>query len=296
MFQSLLSNIYHLKFFYRLIECLLAFNFCAKLIGKRREIMPNKKSPYTFKNGLKDGLPIGLGYLSVSFAFGVQASMLGIPLLLSVFTSMTNLTSAGQLAGITVMTSAGTLVSLILTMMLTQLVINARYFLMSVSLTQKVDESFTISKRILCSFAVTDEIFAVAMSKPKAIGTRYFYGLALLPYVCWALGTLLGAVAGNILPSEIKEALGIALYAMFIAIIVPPSMKKLGVLITVLLSAGISCAFTFIPVINQLDTGIVIVISALVSAVLMAIFFPVKQESLEDSDNLLEEKSEVENE
>lgn len=253
--------------------------------------MLNAKSEYTFKNGIKDGLPIGLGYLSVSFAFGVQASMLGIPVLISLFTSMTNLTSAGQLAGISVMTGVGTLLSLILTMMLTQLVINARYFLMSISLTQKLDESFTMPKRFLLSFAVTDEIFAVAVAKPKVIGTKYFYGLALLPYVCWATGTLLGAIAGNILPYEIKEALGIALYAMFIAIIVPPSTKKLGVLLTVLISAGISCAFAFIPALTKIETGIAVVISALVSAILMALIFPVKQDDNADSGNDIEDNA-----
>lgn len=251
--------------------------------------MLNERSTYTFKNGIKDGLPIGLGYLSVSFAFGVQASMLGIPVLISLFTSMTNLTSAGQLAGISVMTGVGTLLSLILTMMLTQLVINARYFLMSISLTQKLDESFTLPKRFLLSFAVTDEIFAVAVAKPKSIGTKYFYGLALLPYVCWATGTLLGAIAGNILPTEIKEALGIALYAMFIAIIVPPSTKKLGVLLTVLLSAGISCAFAFIPVLSKVETGIAVVVSALISAIVMALIFPIKPNTEEE--NTAEEKT-----
>ena len=237
---------------------------------------------YTFKNGIKDGLPIGLGYLSVSFAFGVQASIAGIPLLMSVFISMTNLTSAGQLAGLNIIVAIGTL----LEMALTQLVINARYFLMSITLTQKLDGSFSFPHRLLCSAFVTDEIFAVAAAKPKPFGRKYFYGLVILPYIGWSLGTLLGGAAGNILPSFITNALGIALYAMFIAIIVPPSIVTKGVLPTVIIASGISCAFYYLPVLNSISTGIAIIISALVTAMIMALIFPIdKKENLEKGDD-----------
>ncbi len=229
----------------------------------------------TFKNGLTDGLPIGLGYLSVAFAFGVQASLLGLPVLISILISMTNLTSAGQLAGITVISTCGTILEIILT----QLVINARYFLMSISLSQKLDDSFTMPHRFLCSAGVTDEIFAVAVSKKQQLNKKYFYGLVILPYVGWTLGTVLGAVAGNILPTQLQAALGIALYAMFIAIIIPPATKELSVILVILLSAGISCLFYFVPVLfNNVSQGIAIIISAVVSAGIVAFFFPVKQE------------------
>jgi predicted branched-subunit amino acid permease len=237
---------------------------------------------YTFKNGIKDGLPIGLGYLSVSFAFGVQASIAGIPLLMSVFISMTNLTSAGQLAGLNIIVAIGTL----LEMALTQLVINARYFLMSITLTQKLDGSFSFPHRLLCSAFVTDEIFAVAAAKPKPFGRKYFYGLVILPYIGWSLGTLLGGAAGNILPSFITNALGIALYAMFIAIIIPPSIVIKGVLPTVIIASGISCAFYYLPVLNSISTGIAIIISALITAMIMAFIFPIdKKENLEKGDD-----------
>lgn len=229
---------------------------------------------YKFKDGVKDGLPIGLGYLSVSFGFGVQASLYGIPMLMTVLISMTNLTSAGQLAGITVIAAIGTVIEMILT----QLVINSRYALMSITLSQKLDESFTLPHRLLCSAAVTDEIFAVASSKHGHINNKYFYGLMLLPYIGWVLGTFLGAIAGNILPAEIKASLGIALYAMFIAIIVPPSMKSKGVFAVVLLSTAISCALYFIPWFSALTDGFIYIISAIVSASIIAYFFPVKAE------------------
>ncbi len=236
-------------------------------------------SQLNYKNGVKDGLPIGLGYLSVSIAFGVQASLAGIPLILTTLISMTNLTSAGQLAGLPIIALAGTgaMLSLILEMILSQLIINARYFLMSITLSQKLDDSFTLSKRFLCSIFITDEIFAVGASKPK-INVKYMLGLATLPYVGWTVGTLIGAVASNILPSFISNALGIGLYAMFIAIIIPPSIKNKGVTLAVFLSAGLSTILYFIPVINVIPQGFKIIISAVMTAVIVALIFPVKEE------------------
>ncbi len=237
-----------------------------------------EKFKLNYRTGLKDGLPIGLGYLSVSIAFGVQASLLGLPVILTVLISMTNLTSAGQLAGLPIIAAAGTgmLLSFILEMILTQLVINARYFLMSLTLSQKFDKNLRIGKRLICSFFVTDEIFAVGSSKPK-INFKYMLGLATLPYIGWTLGTTLGALAGNLLPAFITNALGIALYAMFIAIIIPPSIKSWGVTLAVLLSAGISVMLYFIPVINTIPQGFKIIISAIVAAVLISLIFPVKE-------------------
>ena len=225
------------------------------------------------KHGLKDGLPIGLGYLSVSFAFGVQASLLGVPVFMALFISMTNLTSAGQLAGLTIIASVGT----ILEMILTQLVINARYFLMSITLSQKLDKGFNFPHRLLASAFITDEIFAVAAAKPCELNKKYYYGLVIFPYVGWSLGTLLGALAGDVLPSQITNALGIALYAMFIAIIVPPSIKNFGVLAAVILSAGISCAIFFIPVFSGISSGLAVIISAIVASAIIALVFPIKQ-------------------
>ena len=234
--------------------------------------MQDKKLRLKFKNGLRDGLPIGLGYLSVSFAFGVQASILGIPFYMSLFISMTNLTSAGQLAGLTVIASVGT----ILEMILTQLVINARYFLMSITLSQRLDDQFKLRHRFLFSAFITDEIFAVASSKPTLINKKYFFGLVILPYIGWSTGTLLGALAGSSLPVQITNALGIALYAMFIAIIIPPSISCKGVLPALLIAAGLSCALYYIPLFSTLSDGIKYIISALVSALVVAKFFPIE--------------------
>ena len=188
---------------------------------------------------------------------------------------MTNLTSAGQLAGVTIMSALGSFVELILA----QLVINARYFLMSVSLSQKLDGSFSLPMRLICSVGITDEIFAVASSKKQVLNPKYFLGLMLLPYVCWATGTAMGALIGNVLPTYVNACLGIALYAMFIAIIVPPSIKSLGVTIVVLLSTALSCAFHFIPELSAIPSGFTVIICALVGAGIVAAIFPIKEDS-----------------
>lgn len=232
-----------------------------------------KSNKLGFKNGLKDGLPIGLGYLSVAFAFGVQASIASLPFFMSVFISMTNLTSAGQLAGLTVIATLGT----VLEMILTQLVINARYFLMSITLSQKLDGSFTLGHRLLCSAFVTDEIFAIASAKPNTLNRVYFYGLVILPYAGWTLGTLFGSLAGDILPEIVTNSLGIALYAMFIAIIIPPALNTRGVLPAVIFGAGLSCAIYYIPFFSGLSTGLSVIISAIVSAGITAFIFPIKE-------------------
>ena len=232
----------------------------------------SKNDALKFNTGLKDGLPIGLGYLSVSFAFGVSASILQVPLLITLLLSMTNLTSAGQLAGLEIIAVLGSFIEIILT----QLVINSRYFLMSLSLSQKVDSSFTFSKRLIASTFITDEIFAVAHSKTQNINFTYFMGLVIFPYFGWALGTLLGAIAGNVLPIIIVNALGIALYAMFIAIIIPPATKEFGVFIAVLLAAGVSSCFYFIPLLQKVSTGISVIISAVLVSVITAAIFPIK--------------------
>lgn len=238
-------------------------------------------SPYGYKNGFCDGIPIGLGYLSVSFGFGITAVNEGLWLLEAVLISMTNLTSAGQLAGVKVIVALGSLIE----MVLTQVVINLRYSLMGITLTQRLDQRCTTPQRLLMSFGLTDEIFAVASSKPYPVGPRYFYGLMTAPYIGWALGTLLGAWAGNILPNEIRQAMGIMIYAMFVAIILPPMKKKRGVLFAVLLASSFSCCMHYIPFLSKISSGFAIIISACLAAILMAIFCPVEDEERESAES-----------
>ena len=155
------------------------------------------------KAGLRDGIPIAAGYFSVSFTFGMLAVQDGMSPFHAVLISLLNLTSAGQFAGLTVIVSGASL----LEMALTQLVINIRYALMSVSLSQKLDSSVKTFQRMLIAYGNTDEIFAVASSKPGSVGSRYMYGLIFLPVLGWVGGTLTGAVASTLLPAAVISAL-----------------------------------------------------------------------------------------
>ena len=238
----------------------------------------NTKSVYGYRNGLIDGIPIGLGYLSVSFGFGITAVSEGLRVLEALIISMTNLTSAGQVAGVAVLKTGGTALLIITEMILTQLVINLRYSLMGITLTQRLDSQCTTKHRMLMSFGMTDEIFALAASKPYPVGPSYFYGLMTVPYIGWAMGTFLGALAGQILPPSLRMALGIAIYAMFVAIVVPPMRRERGVLYVVAIAAGMSCCLYYIPLFNFISDGFAIIICAVAAALLMAWLKPIEDD------------------
>ncbi len=223
-----------------------------------------------FRKGIRHGIPIALGYLSVSFAFGMKAVGDGLSWLQAVLISATNLTSAGQMAGLPLMTGGASLAE----MALTQLTINLRYGLMGLSLGRKLDDSMGTLQRLIFSFADTDEIFAVASSHPGKVGKQYLYGLMLTPFLGWTAGTLLGGVAGTLLPAFVRTALGIAIYGMFLAIILPPARKSRPVRFVVLLSVGMSLCFRYIPGLNRVSSGFVIIICAVVSAAAGAVLFP----------------------
>ena len=232
--------------------------------------MTNEKSQNSYMYGLGKGLPIALGYLSVSFGFGITAVGQGIDPLGTILISLTNLTSAGQVAGVAIIAAGGTLIE----MMLTQLIINIRYCLMALALTQKLDGSFTTIHRLITAFGITDENFGVAAAEKGLIGRRFMYGLITLPIAGWTLGTTLGVYANQILPPSVCAALGIAIYSMFMAIIIPPSRDDKGVLVTVAIAATFSCAFYYVPYLNRLSQGFSIIICAFVAAGLMAWFVP----------------------
>ena len=229
-----------------------------------------------FLKGVRDGIPICLGYLSVSFGFGILATGLGISLLAAVGISLTNLTSAGQVAGVGIIAAGGSLIE----MALTQFIINIRYSLMGISLSQKLDENFSTFHRLAASFGITDEIFAVAVSQ-KSVSPYYMYGLTVISALGWVSGTFLGGAAGNLLPESVSSALGIVLYGMFLAIIIPPSKKSKGVLITVLVAAALSIIFKY--VLTSVSGGFAIIICAVLSAAICAVFFPVKEENEEEA-------------
>lgn len=238
------------------------------------------KEQNSFLKGIKDGIPICLGYLSISFAFGIFACSSGLSVIEALLMSMTNLTSAGQLAAVPIIASGGTLAELLVS----QVVINLRYALMSVSLSQRLGKSVRLIDRFLMGFAITDEIFAVSYSNKGTIGKKYFYGLMVAPYIGWSGGTLLGACAGNILPEIVVSALGIAIYGMFIAIVMPKVKTERTTALCVVLAIILSCIFYFVPVLNTIPSGFTIIICATASSLLFAFIAPLSI-SEEDDDN-----------
>jgi predicted branched-subunit amino acid permease len=225
----------------------------------------------SFKKGLKDGLPICIGYFPVSFAFGIFAVKNGLTVLQAFLISLTNLTSAGQLAAVPIMAGGGSLIELAIS----QLVINSRYSLMSVSLGQKLSSKVRLFERFAIAFGNTDEIFAVAISNSQDVTAPYMYGLITAPFLGWSLGTLLGAVAGNILPAIITSALGVAIYGMFIAIVVPVIKKEKNTALCVAFSIVLSFTFRYVKPLNAVPGGFVIIICAILASVLFALIAPI---------------------
>lgn len=227
-----------------------------------------------FRMGLRDGMPIGIGYFTISFAFGLMAAKLGLSILEAVAISVFNLTSAGQMAALPIIASAGSLVELLLT----QFVINVRYSLMSISLSPRLDKSIRTRDRFILAFSITDEMFAVAIGQNRPLGKKYLYSLMILPIIGWSLGTLCGAIAGNILPSILVTALSVSMYAMFIAIIIPPAKKSPALIGAILTSVAISCLLEYTPVLTRIPDGFAIIICAIVAAIIISLVAPIKDE------------------
>ena len=221
--------------------------------------------------GLKAGVPIALGYLSVSFAFGMKAVSSGLTVLQAVLISMLNMTSAGQVAALPLMAAEASLGE----MALTQLTINLRYALMGLSLSPRLDRSMGTLQRMIFAFADTDEIFAVSASQEGKVGKYFLYGLMLTPWAGWSLGTFLGAAAGTLLPAFVRNALGIALYGMFLAIILPPARKSRAILAVISVAAVISVLLHYF--VSWMSGGFAMILAALAASVFGAVFFPIPE-------------------
>ncbi|MBQ6250340.1 MULTISPECIES: AzlC family ABC transporter permease [Ruminococcus] len=230
-----------------------------------------------FLRGMSHGIPICLGYLSVSFGFGILAvSKAGLSVFQASIISASNLTSAGQKAGIDVIAAGGTIIEMILL----QLTINIRYSLMALSLSQKLDKRFTTPHRLMASYGITDEIFAVCSAQKTPLTPAYMYGMILIAAVGWVTGTALGAAAGELLPLSVSKAMEIVLYGMFIAIIIPPAKKQHSVLFVIAMAAALSVVFRYcLPMVSD---GFAIIISAVAASAAAAFIFPVKDEEAEE--------------
>lgn len=230
------------------------------------------KEEYTL--GIRRGLPVGLGYFSVSFGFGAMAVSKGLSVAQATLISASNLTSAGQFAGLTTIVENSGLWMMILT----QLIINSRYALMSLALSQKMGQQIGLLPRLLIAFFNTDEVFALAMAREHTLTVPFLYGLGLLPMAGWVSGTLFGALAGSILPLSIRTALGVMLYGMFIAIIIPPAKKERPVALAALLALILSSLFAWVPALQKAPKGTPIVICTVAAAALCTWLFPVEEE------------------
>lgn len=228
-----------------------------------------------FIDGVKKGIPIGVGYLTVSFTFGIFAVEGGVPVWMVILISLSNLTSAGQFAGTKLMIAGQSLYEIGLSVF----VINIRYMLMSLALTQKLAKKTKIGQKALFGFGVTDEVFAVASTREKEVTAHYMYGLISTPIIGWTLGTALGALVGSVLPERLSDAMGIALYAMFIAIIIPPAKKSKAIFGAISVAVLVTCLLRYIPVFGFISEGFAMIIATIIGAGVMAFLAPVDDEN-----------------
>lgn len=226
-----------------------------------------------FLSGCRRSLPIALGYFPVSFSFGVFVASSGLPLGLATLISITNLTSSGQFAGVSLMLVQASYMETALTL----LMINARYFLMSLSLSQKIDQKMSTLERMVISFGITDETFSLASLEQKTLSFPFMSGFILIPIIGWTSGTLAGETLTNLLPASLQNAMGLALYGMFLAIIIPASSKSRAIGEVVLLAAILSTLMYVTPLFQELSSGFQLIIATLLAAFYGAWRYPIEE-------------------
>lgn len=230
---------------------------------------------YWYKKGIKDAIPICLGYFAVSFTLGIAAKNAGLTSFQAALASILNMASAGEFAGFTLIAALATYTEMAVTIF----IINARYLLMSCALSQKIPQDTSLLKRLTLGLTITDEIFAISASVPEKLNIFYPFGAYCLAVPGWTLGTYLGVLMGNLLPDRIVSALSVGLYGMFLAIIIPPARKNKVIFWVVLISMILSYAFTYLPVVSQISSGMRIIILTVVIALGAALIFPVKEDA-----------------
>lgn len=228
----------------------------------------NNSIKMDFTDGFRKAIPIMLGYIPVSFTFGIMASGEGLDAFTAVLISLTNFTSAGQFAGTQIIASNGTLLEIALT----TFIINIRYSLMSLSLSQRIAK-MSLVKKMIMSFGITDETFTVASFEERVLNFPFLLGLNFFPYLSWAIGTFLGATTSSILSPRLQASMGISLYGMFLALIVPSAKRDKEVLAVVFVALLISSLFRYVPVLTEVSNGWVVIISTIVASTFGAIKF-----------------------
>ena len=235
----------------------------------------SSKGKNEFLEGCQDAIPICLGYIAVSFAFGIEASKIGMTTFQAAITSLLNVTSAGQFSALDVIARNGSFIELAIL----QFIINLRYMLMSTALSQKLSSKVGTLQRLGISYGVTDEIFALSFFRKGSLDPLYSYGLIITSVFGWVLGTVLGAFSGQILPERLISCLGLAIYGMFIAIIIPDTRTNKTILSIVISAMALSSVFAYVPVLaSHISSGFRIIIITVVVAAFAAYFSPVKEE------------------
>ncbi len=229
----------------------------------------NKKA---LKEGVRDGIPIGLGYLAVSFSLGIAVKKAGMTPIQGFIASMLCNASAGEYAGFTLIAAGATF----LEMAVITLITNARYMLMSCAMSQRLDPKIPLRHRLLMGFYITDELFGIAIARSGYLNPFYTYGAVIVAAPCWAMGTALGTIAGNLLPLRVVSALSVALFGMFLAVIIPPARKSKIVAGIIAVCFGISFVSTYVPVLSELSEGTRTIILTVVISVAAAALFPRK--------------------
>lgn len=227
----------------------------------------NKKEE--FLDGFKKSFPIIMGYIPVSFTFGIMARGEGLDAFTSVFISMSSFTSAGQFAGMNIITANGAFME----MAVTSFIVNIRYSLMSLALSQKITQ-MSLFKKLILAFGITDETFTVSSFEEGRVSFPYMLGLSMFSYLSWITGTLLGATASDLLSSRLQDSMGIALYGMFLALIVPSSRDDKMILSVVLVALVVSSIFRYLPLLSTISSGWTVIISTILAATFGAIAFP----------------------
>lgn len=233
-----------------------------------------KTTTGVFRQGMRDGIPIGLGYFAVAFALGVKAQEVGLDPIQSFFASILCNASAGEKAGLDVIAAAGSIVTMIVTMIVTTIVVNARYLLMSTAMSQRMDPGGKLVHRFGMSMYITDELFAISIAREGYLEPYYLYGAALVASPCWAVGTALGCIAGDLMPAWAVSALSVALYGMFLAAIIPSARKDRVIAGLIAVSFAASFAASRLPWIAALEPSLRIILLTVILASLAAILFP----------------------
>ena len=242
------------------------------------ERMNDRSGRRMFLRGMKDGVPIGLGYLAVSFSLGIAARNAGMTAFQGFLMSWLGMASAGEYAAITVIAASGTYWE----MAAVTVVANIRYLLMSFALSQRLSPKTGLLHRLAIGYSVTDELFGIAVAQPAPLDPVYSYGSYAVAIPCWAAGTALGVIAGNLLPVRVVSALSVALFGMFIAVIIPPARKDRAVLLFVVLSFLASFVTSRVSWFSGLSSGTRTILLTVVLSAAAAAFFPVKEEEAAD--------------